>query len=969
MTVCAFVFVPAISAFAFDYRDIPGVTVEETAAVERLKNERDRFIYGAANTTEAFVNEDGTVCGFACEFAELLGKMFGIPFELRVLSFAEQMDGLRSGEVDFTGDLTKTPSREREFFMTEEIAERVVKSFRLKSSLPLEDVARLRPLRLGFLGGTVTESQVRQVLRQPFETSYAATRDEILHLLVNGEVDAFLVDAPAEASLTLQPDIKLEPFYPVVRSYVSLSTAQEELKPVIDVLQKFLRTDDARVLADIYNQGDLEYRRHKLRGELTNDERAYIKGFADSGRFIPVLLENDNYPVSFYNEREGEWQGIAPDVLKHMEDLLGVHFAPVNGSASDWTDLIYMLERGEGLMVSELMRTPEREERFAWADEPYSHSIHALISRRDFRNVMQNEVRFMRVGTIVDAGYESIFREWFPAYEEVRLFKTPGEAFDALDEGEVDLLMASDNMLLYAINYLERPDFKLNVVLDRRGKNFFGFNKDAAKLRSIINKAQEATDVEYISNGWKHRAFDYERSAIKQGLPILIGFTVVLLLALVLALFLFIKNWKMKRNLAGLVEERTSELQVQKEAAQAASIAKSEFLARMSHEMRTPLNAIMGMTDIALRSKDMERRDYCAEMVRDASQHMLGMINDILDMSRMESNKTTVVNTDFEVRSLMYRIEGMAYYVAERRSQKIRTDIADAVPEWVSGDSSHITQVIMNLLSNAVKFSPDGGQITLAIDVASETLPAVGEKFLMKISVEDEGIGISEESQKKIFQSFEQLDGGMTRRYGGMGLGLTISRRLVEVMGGELWVESECNKGSKFIFTVPVTRTLPDNKMHTAGETDRFSDAVTVERAARALGHRCILIAEDLEINRDIASAFFEGLDIMIDFAENGKIAVEKFKANEDAYDLILMDIQMPEMNGIDACKAIRALGTERAKDVPIIAMTANVFKEDVDKCLAAGMNDHIGKPVDRILLLRKVAEHIATRDSSRKNN
>ena len=467
--------------------------------------------------------------------------------------------------------------------------------------------------------------------------------------------------------------------------------------------------------------------------------------------------------------------------------------------------------------------------------------------------------------------------------------------------------------------------------------------------------------LEVLMTSCAHAAEDGVAAALAaERIPYLLGLTGALLLAFLLCLVLYLKNWRMNRDLERLVEERTSELQTQKEAAQAASIAKSEFLARMSHEMRTPLNAIMGMTDIAKRSNDIARRNYCTEMVENASRHLLGMINDILDMSRMESNKMTVTVADFEVRGLMHRIEGMAYYMTERRSQNIRTLVSEDVPDWVSGDSLHITQVIMNLLSNAVKFSPDGGLITLSVTTGAP--PATGERFSLQFSVEDEGIGISDEARKRLFQSFEQLDGGMTRRYGGMGLGLAMSKRLVDLMGGELWVESEQSVGSTFYFTIPVVSVKPDEHADERILGHRHGDAARAEREARSLGSRRILVVEDLEINRDIVSAFLEDLDFRVDFALNGREAVETFTANQGAYDLILMDIQMPEMNGIDATKAIRAMGTEYARSVPIVAMTANVFKEDVERCLEAGMNDHIGKPVDRVLLLKKIAEHIKAR-------
>ena len=386
-----------------------------------------------------------------------------------------------------------------------------------------------------------------------------------------------------------------------------------------------------------------------------------------------------------------------------------------------------------------------------------------------------------------------------------------------------------------------------------------------------------------------------------------------------------------------------------KTQADSASSAKGLFLSNMSHEIRTPLNAIIGMINIGMRAKDIERKNYCLRRADSASKHLLGIINDILDMSKIEADKYELSYGRLDIEEMMANITNVANVRAEEKRQQFFVNIGEGVPAFIEGDELRLTQVITNLVTNAIKFTPEEGTVTLNIMKVEES----GNDVVLMIDVTDTGIGISQEQQSKLFSSYTQADSEISKNFGGTGLGLAISKRIVELMGGEIWIESELGTGSKFIFTIKATKLTEiqdeksdDSQYETTGSNYDFSPYK-------------ILIAEDIEINREIMSAIFEETGISIDYAENGRIAVEKVSGNTGEYDLILMDVNMPVMDGYEATQLIRALGTEYAVAVPIIAMTAHVFKEDIERCLESGMNDHIGKPIEAYSLFGALNKYL----------
>jgi signal transduction histidine kinase/CheY-like chemotaxis protein len=524
------------------------------------------------------------------------------------------------------------------------------------------------------------------------------------------------------------------------------------------------------------------------------------------------------------------------------------------------------------------------------------------------------------------------------------------------------------------------------------------------------------------------------------------------------------------------------------EAANEASRAKSDFLANMSHEIRTPMNAIIGMTSIAKNSTEIERKDYCLSKIEDASNHLLGVINDILDMSKIEANKFELSSAEFGFEKMLQRVVNVINFRVDEKHQRFSVYIDKRIPRTLIGDDLRFAQVITNLLSNAVKFTPEYGSIKLNAGFVKEE----DGVCTIQIEVIDTGIGISLEQQNRLFKSFQQAESSTSRKFGGTGLGLAISKRIIEMMNGRVWIDSEIGKGSTFGFTVqagrgreekrcmlghgvnwsnirilmadddPVVReyfleiiqgfgvscdiaadgeeaiyliekngpyniyfidwkmpgmngieltrkikekeadnsivimisatewSVIENDAKNAGVNkflpkplfpstvaDIINDCLGVENAAAAekthdkkiddFENYRIILAEDVEINREIVLTVLEPTKLAIDCAENGAVALRLFRQAPEKYDMIFMDVQMPEMDGYEATRQIRKFERERnseqspesQKKIPIIAMTANVFREDIEKCLDAGMNDHLGKPLDFDEVLVKLRKYL----------
>jgi signal transduction histidine kinase/ActR/RegA family two-component response regulator len=932
-------------SFYSSYREIPGVTSGDIAAIEAIKHRRDSFVYAACQTTEAFYNEEGKLKGYSVLFCEWLSALFGMQFTPVIYEWGDLISGLASGEVDFSGELTATDERRRAYLMTDAIAERSTKFMRIAGGENLSKIAKERPLRYAFLDGATMRDLVAPFISDPFETFFFDDYNEVYKRMKSGDIDAFFEEGPAEAAFDVYGDVVAEDFFPLIYAPVSLATQNKELEPIIRVVQKALASGGGHYLIKLYNIGSDQYLKHKLFAQFSPEELEYVQARAGHGTAIPIAAEYDNYPVSFYNNPEKQWQGIAFDSLYEIEKLTGLRFEAANGEDEKWSRLLEMLEKNEAAMVSELLYSEERKGRFLWADTPLQTDFYALLSSVDYKDVNVNEVLYARVGLIRDTVYAELFREWFPNHSRSVEYDSTWEAFAALGRGEVDLVMATRNLLLSMTNYLEQPGYKANILFNRSYDSTFGFNLSQATLHSVVSKALRLVDTASITDKWSRRTFDYSSKLARSQIPWLMGVSFMLVCLLAMLLVMLRRRQEEGRRLEAIVRERTMELQMQTEAAKVASRAKGEFLARMSHEIRTPLNAVIGMTKIAEKAKTWEKIKAAIGEIEIASGHLLGVLNDVLDMSKIESGKFTMASEGFYLRGAMREVANIISPRCGEKEIQFAANYDDIPNCGVVGDKLRLKQVLINLLGNAVKFTGGGGRIDFLASITEEDVSNVVCSF----SVADNGIGMTADQLSKVFSAFEQADSSIAARFGGTGLGLAISQNLVGQMGGVIDVRSKPGEGSTFSFSISMQKTDLDMA------ADERSDTLLPE-----LKGRRILLVEDIEINRVILAELMEETHVEIEEAEDGVQAVERFTESPDGYyDLIFMDVQMPNMDGYEATRRIRALDRPDAATTPIIAMTANAYREDIDRARDSGMNGHLAKPINIDEVMRIIGDKI----------
>lgn len=532
------------------YKDIPGVTKQDIEQIEALKTSHpEGLVYGMLASEEAFVTQTGELEGFAALASKHLSELFDIPITLRVYMWDELLEGLLSHEIDLSSELTSTPERLESYYMTTRIVDRSLELFHSDDREDLDIIYGDTPLRYGFLRDSTTFDRVTISSEVPFVATFFNNFQEAIAAVAEDVIDGFILEGMGIAAFSEYRGIAHQKYYPLVYSPVSLSTADGSVKPLIDVVQKYLDNSGDEVFFDLYAEGMKQFLTYRFSVQLTQQERDYIEAHKASGVPIPFVTEFDSYPISFYNKQEAQWQGISHDILREVESLTGLAFEPINASDAPFAQIIEKLEAGEAAMITELVKTRGRSGRFLWSAVPFAEDSFSLISLIEKDDVALNMVFKEKVGLIEKTAYEEIFHRLFPEHTNTAVYQDCYQGFEALEKREIDLLMLPGNLMLSMTHYLERPYFKVNVPIDVDCLSHFGFNQNEAILCSIIDKAQQGIDCKGIEYRWKRRSYDYFKKLSEQRIPYIVGIALLVVILLLLVILLYRRRERYSRQL------------------------------------------------------------------------------------------------------------------------------------------------------------------------------------------------------------------------------------------------------------------------------------------------------------------------------------------------------------------------------------------------------------------------------------
>ena len=647
---------------------------------------------------------------------------------------------------------------------------------------------------------------------------------------------------------------------------------------------------------------------------------------------ITVAVPENWYPLYCKETPLKNHTGIMADVLDEIKSFTGLRFSYVY--AKNYADAIRLIQQGDADILGFFLGDENDAAQLGLALSASYVSANNIIVR--------NKACSYPAPGLVGALVENQRLPSGISVEKIRFYPSIKEALFAVNNGEADFIYGlSSRMEQDILRYHFTNLAPVTLVNDQSTISFALPIPVDPDLLTILNKAinnlsESERTVIRNRNLESIGVSEFSLTDFIYANPLQFMFIVMFVLSVLFTALLLAIGARMKATV----------IQGNLKRAEAANLAKSEFLSRMSHEIRTPMNGIVGMSTIAMQNIDnTDKIKDCLEKVIMSSKHLLALINDVLDMSKIESGKVELRHESFNFRAFLQDLENLYGEQAKSKGISYETILASDLEVQIIGDSLRLNQVLSNLLSNALKFTPAKGMIKLRVSKTGEDQ----ENVYLRFEVIDTGCGIAEENYDKIFESFEQENVDVTYKYGGTGLGLSIVKRFTGLMGGGIHVTSVQGNGSAF------TVDLPFGKIKESGKPTRFSDINGRNDLAKDCyavdydfkGKR-ILLVEDNELNREIAEELIGVTGASVESAEDGVQAVEMFKESaEGYYDLILMDVQMPHMDGYEATRCIRALGRSDAQKVPIFAMTANAFAEDVQKSREAGMNAHISKPLD----------------------
>ena len=900
---------------------------------------------GSFEDTFNYCNEKGARKGYGYELLETLSGYTGWQFEYVTCDWSDCFEKLENGEIDIMGGISYTEDRAEEMLFSDEpMGEEKYYLYAdlSRTDLSTSDYKTLNGKKIGVLMGAESEVMLTEwEEKHGLKTQHVniSNNEDVKQKLANHEIDCFV---SLEESYWAELGISTITRVGKSSIYYAINKDRADIKEELDNAMRALKDADPFYTADLYKRYfSLDYT-----PILTGEEKAWLK---EHGAIRMGFLTGDS-GVSTYDPATGEITGTITDYIQFARDCLGnqeLEFQMV-GYDSQKAELD-ALKSGEIDMVFHFDQSPNLAEdyRVACTNTTWTSNMMAVTNKQHFNENQANRVAVPQNKLSLKRYIAVYYPQW-----EIVDCAAQEDAARLVKDGQADCFVTGVSS---QENYSKKYDF-YSVPLPNPAKSCFAVKSGNRSLLSILNKTIKAMPANMLtsslamhkSSARKVTLSEFIRDNFFMVLLVSSIFVAVILLTILKLLLKARKAEAAARKAANDTQELNAKLQIAAENAESANRAKSTFLFNMSHDIRTPMNAIIGYADLASRHMDDPAKlEKYMENIQVCGQNLLMLLNNVLDLARIENDKTEMeysvsdVDKDFRNYLAMFRNQ------ADSKGQTLTVTTQLPYP-YIYADIPHLTEVCTNLVSNAVKYTGAGGTIRCGITQK----PGEKEGWCdTVVTVADNGIGMSQEFQKHIFEPFERERTSTVSKVEGSGIGMGIVKKLVGLMGGTVEVESKIGVGSTFTVTIPC---------RIASE-----DEIQAKREINPSDQKClcgtrILLTEDNDLNAEIATELLQEEGCTVDRAKDGVECVDMLeKAANGTYQLILMDIQMPVMNGYDAARKIRRLDDPQKANIPIIAMTANAFTEDRQVALDAGMNDHIAKPINMNVLVPTIQKYL----------
>ena len=917
---------------------LPVKAAAETAPVKVVR-------VGSFEDTFNYVNEKGARKGYGYELLQTLSGYTGWQFEYVTCDWSDCFEKLKNGEIDIMGGISYTEDRTEEMLFSDEpMGEEKYYLYAdlSRADISASDFKTLNGKKIGVLMGTEPEVMLTEwEEKYGLETEHVniSNNEDVKQKLANHEIDCFV---SLEESFWAERGISTITRVGESGIYYAINKNRPDLKEELDDAMRALDEAVPFYTADLYKR----YFSMDYTPILTGEEKAWLK---EHGAIKMGFLTSDR-GVSTFDPATGEFTGVITDYIQFAADCLGnqeLEFQLVGYDSKEAE--LDALKSGEIDMIFHFDQSPNlaEEYHFACTNTTWTSNLMAVTNKQHF-----NENNVNRIAVPQNKlSLKKYLAFYYPQWEIVDC-DTQEDAAKLVKDGQADCFVtwiSSEN------KYSKKYSF-YSVPLVNPVRSCFAVNSGNRSLLSILNKTIKAMPVNmlagalamYKSSARKVTLSDFIKDNFFMALLVSSIAVAAILLTILKLLRKARKAEAAARKAANDTQKLNAKLQVAVENAESANHAKSTFLFNMSHDIRTPMNAIIGYADLASRHLDdpAKLKNYM-ENIQVCGQNLLVLLNNVLDLARIENDKTEMEYSVSDVEKDFRNCIAMFQNQADSKEQTLTVTTHLLYP-YVYVDIPHLTEICTNLVSNAVKYTGAGG--TIRCNVTQK--PGEKEGWCdTVVTVADNGIGMSQEFQKHIFEPFERERTSTVSKVEGSGIGMGIVKKLVGLMGGTVEVESRIGVGSTFTVTIPC---------RIASEDETQAKRETNPSDQKCLCGTRILLTEDNDLNAEIATELLQEEGCTVDRAKDGVECVDMLeKAANGTYQLILMDIQMPVMNGYDAARKIRGLDDPKKANIPIIAMTANAFTEDRQVALDAGMNDHIAKPINMNVLVPTLRKYL----------